>query len=79
MSYFFREALNSDRLMDAYLARPPYQQNDYIGWVMRAKLENTKTQSDVGRTKTRQRLYENEMERIKQGRAFARLFFCMAK
>jgi uncharacterized protein YdeI (YjbR/CyaY-like superfamily) len=28
--------------MNAYLARPPYQQNDYIGWITRAKLESTK-------------------------------------
>jgi uncharacterized protein YdeI (YjbR/CyaY-like superfamily) len=42
MPDFFREALNSRKLMEAYLARPSYQQNDYIGWVMRAKLETTK-------------------------------------
>jgi len=42
MPVFFREALNTRGLMDAYLARPPYQQNDYIGWIMRAKLEATK-------------------------------------
>jgi len=23
--------------MDAYRDRPPYQQNDYIGWITRAK------------------------------------------
>lgn len=28
--------------MDAYHARPAYQQNDYIGWITRAKLEATK-------------------------------------
>ncbi|MDO9041035.1 MAG: YdeI/OmpD-associated family protein [Desulfocapsaceae bacterium] len=28
--------------MAAYLARPPYQQNDYLGWISRAKLEATK-------------------------------------
>jgi len=28
--------------MDAYRARPPYQQNDYIGWITRAKLESTR-------------------------------------
>ena len=39
---FFRDALNARGLMDAYLARPSYQQNDYIGWVTRAKLESTK-------------------------------------
>ncbi len=42
MPDFFREALNARGLMDAYLARPPYQQNDYIGWVTRPKLETTK-------------------------------------
>jgi uncharacterized protein YdeI (YjbR/CyaY-like superfamily) len=39
---FFRDALNTRGMMNAYLARPPYQQNDYIGWVTRAKLEATK-------------------------------------
>jgi uncharacterized protein YdeI (YjbR/CyaY-like superfamily) len=42
MPDFFREALNARGLMDAYRARPPYQQNDYIGWIVRAKLEATK-------------------------------------
>jgi len=42
MPDFFRDALNARGLMDAYLARPSYQQNDYIGWVTRAKLESTK-------------------------------------
>lgn len=42
MPEFFRDALESRGLMDVYLSRPPYQQNDYIGWVTRAKLETTK-------------------------------------
>jgi uncharacterized protein YdeI (YjbR/CyaY-like superfamily) len=42
MPVFFRDALNERGLMNAYLARPPYQQNDYIGWITRAKLETTK-------------------------------------
>ena len=42
MPGFFREALNARGLMDAYQARPPYQQNDYIGWIMRAKLDATR-------------------------------------
>ena len=37
-----REALTAHNLMQAYLARPPYQQNDYIGWITRAKLETTR-------------------------------------
>ena len=28
--------------MDEYLARPEYQQNDYIGWITRAKKEETR-------------------------------------
>ena len=43
MSLFVRDALNERALMDAYLARPPYQQNDYLGWIAHAKLEATKT------------------------------------
>ena len=42
MPDFFRDALNERGLMDAYLARPPYQRNDYIGWIRRARLEATK-------------------------------------
>jgi hypothetical protein len=28
--------------MEAYRDRPAYQQNDYIGWITRAKREETK-------------------------------------
>lgn len=28
-------------LMEAHLSRPPYQQNDYVGWISRAKREET--------------------------------------
>lgn len=42
MPDFFRDALSAHGLMDAYLSRPPYQQNDYIGWIQRARLETTK-------------------------------------
>lgn len=42
MPDFIREALNAHDSMEAYLSRPPYQQNDYIGWINRAKLETTK-------------------------------------
>ena len=28
--------------MDAYRARPDYQQNDYLGWINRAKRPETK-------------------------------------
>jgi uncharacterized protein YdeI (YjbR/CyaY-like superfamily) len=42
MPDFFREALEARGLLEAYQARPPYQQNDYIGWITRAKLETTR-------------------------------------
>ncbi len=42
MSDFIRDALLERSLMDAYRARPPYQQNDYIGWITRAKLDSTR-------------------------------------
>ncbi len=42
MPEYIREALMSRNVMDAYLAQPPYQQNDYIGWITRAKRESTR-------------------------------------
>lgn len=41
MPPFIEDALNRERLMEAYLARPPYQRNDYIGWITRAKRPET--------------------------------------
>jgi uncharacterized protein YdeI (YjbR/CyaY-like superfamily) len=37
-----REALEVSGLMRAYRERPPYQRNDYLGWVGRAKREETR-------------------------------------
>ena len=37
-----REALERQSLMQAYLARPAYQQNDYLWWITGAKREETK-------------------------------------
>ena len=42
MPDYIRSALNERGLMDAYHSRPPYQQNDYIGWITRAKLQATR-------------------------------------
>ena len=42
MPAFMRDAIDERNLMNAYLSRPPYQQNDYIGWITRAKLETTR-------------------------------------
>ena len=37
-----RLAIEARRVMSAYRARPAYQQNDYVGWIIRAKLSSTK-------------------------------------
>ena len=37
-----RQAIEARRVMSAYRARPAYQQNDYVGWIIRAKLPSTK-------------------------------------
>ena len=37
-----REALSNAKVMQAYRDRPPYQQNDYIGWITRSKLPATR-------------------------------------
>jgi len=42
MPSFVERALNKERLMQDYLNRPAYQQNDYLGWINRAKREATR-------------------------------------
>ncbi len=41
MPDFVRDALNANKLMEAYKSRPPYQRNDYLGWISRAKKPET--------------------------------------
>jgi uncharacterized protein YdeI (YjbR/CyaY-like superfamily) len=42
MPDFIREALTERGLAAAYDARPPYQRNDYIGWITHAGLPDTR-------------------------------------
>jgi len=42
MPDFVGEALDARGLRDRYDARPPYQRNDYLGWINRAKRPETK-------------------------------------
>ena len=42
MSEFMLEALEENDLMEAYRARPPYQQNDYVWWISSQKRDATK-------------------------------------
>lgn len=36
-----RDALMDAGMLEAYQARPPYQRNDYLGWITRAKRPET--------------------------------------
>lgn len=42
MPDFIRGELDASDLMGKYKSRPPYQQNDYIAWITRAKREETR-------------------------------------
>ena len=42
MPDYIRDALLEHNLMAAYLNRPPYQQNDYTRWIIRAKQPGTR-------------------------------------
>ena len=39
---FITSALDKNGLWDQYRARPPYQRNDYIGWIIGGKREETR-------------------------------------
>ncbi len=56
MPEWIRKALEGRGLMGAYLRRPDYQQNDYIGWITRAK-----------RDATREKRLEQMLEEREQG------------
>lgn len=42
MPEFVLDALVERGLLAAYRSRPPYQQNDYLSWINRAKRPQTK-------------------------------------
>jgi uncharacterized protein YdeI (YjbR/CyaY-like superfamily) len=42
MPDYIGQALVERGLVEAYRERPPYQQNDYLGWIDRAKREETR-------------------------------------
>jgi uncharacterized protein YdeI (YjbR/CyaY-like superfamily) len=42
MPLFVKRALEERGLMQAYKERPAYQRNDYIGWITRAKQQETR-------------------------------------
>lgn len=62
MPDFVRKALESSGLMAAYRARPPYQQNDYIGWICRGVREET-----------RQKRLSQMLDELKRGGIYMRM------
>ena len=42
MPGFVKSALESRKLMDAYRARPKYQQTEYLSWIHGARLQDEK-------------------------------------
>jgi len=68
MPAFIRFALTRNRLMSAYRARPAYQQNDYIGWIVGAKREQT------GKRRLTQML-----EELKQGDVYMNMTYRPAR
>jgi uncharacterized protein YdeI (YjbR/CyaY-like superfamily) len=57
-----KSALKTHGLLASYGARPPYQQNDYLGWISRAKLDATK----------RKRI-QQMLEELKQGNVYMKM------
>jgi len=43
MTDFVKAALEENGLMSAFHERPPYQQNDFLVWINRAKRQETKS------------------------------------
>jgi hypothetical protein len=62
MPEFIRQALGRNGLTDAYLKRPAYQQNDYIGWIIRAK-----------RPETRQKRLEQMLQELEAGGVYMKM------
>lgn len=56
------EALAEHGLRAAYDARPPYQRNDYIGWITRAK-----------RTATREKRLAQMLDELARGDVYMRM------
>jgi len=54
-----RRALLAAGLMTKYRLRPPYQRNDYLGWIGRAR-----------RPATRQKRMEQMLEELSRGRSY---------
>jgi uncharacterized protein YdeI (YjbR/CyaY-like superfamily) len=61
---FVLKALTERGLLAAYQQRPPYQQNDYIGWINRAK-----------RMETKQRRLAQMLDELERGDLYMRMAY----
>jgi len=59
-----RKTLVRNSLLERYYERPPYQQNDYLGWIARAK-----------RDITRQRRITQMLQELAQGDRYMNMLF----
>lgn len=57
-----RAEMEARGLGDAYAARPPYQRNDYLGWIARAK-----------RPATRRKRVEQMLDELEKGGVYMRM------
>jgi uncharacterized protein YdeI (YjbR/CyaY-like superfamily) len=64
MPAFVRQALKARGLWEAYAARPPYQRNDYLGWIGRAAREST-----------RQRRLEQMLDELMHGDVYMQMIW----
>ena len=64
MPDFVRRALASHGLEAAYRARPPYQRNDYVGWIASAKREET-----------RERRLEQMLDELRSGDRYMKMSY----
>jgi uncharacterized protein YdeI (YjbR/CyaY-like superfamily) len=62
MPKYMREALEARGVMDAYNARPPYQRNDYIGWITRAR-----------RIETQEKRLNQMLEELEKGDVYMKM------
>lgn len=68
MPPFVRDALVERGLVAAYDSRPAYQQNDYVGWITRAK-----------RIETQQRRLDQMLDELERGDRYMNMVYHAAK
>ncbi|MCZ7533801.1 MAG: YdeI/OmpD-associated family protein [Acidimicrobiia bacterium] len=56
------QALVDEGLMELYEERPAYQQNDYVGWIMRAK-----------KPETRQKRLDQMLDELRKGGVYMKM------